>query len=81
MMNLERTILEQLDLGGDYLQPQRGLIARVNLALPVGQNPTLAEVERALQSLEGKRQVTGQNSEDRGRLWKITANGRARLAE
>ena len=78
-MKLERMILEVLALCDPYLLPERSLMSDVNLMRP---EPALeSEMREALASLERKRQIVGIRNEDRGVQWKITGNGKARMAE
>lgn len=78
-MSLERTILEVLADQEGLLVPERTVFSDANLRLAT--TVTQTECNRALQSLEAKRQVIGLSTEDAGTKWKITGAGRARLAE
>ena len=77
-MNLERLILcELLSIGGNMMLT-RTLHNAINLA-----SPALVSEEnlvRALHSLKLKDQVFGAETDD-GVKWKITSQGKARLAE
>ena len=82
-MNIERAILVALDRmagpSGHYSEPELSLLADVCAIL--NEPVTLTPLRRACASLETKRQVVSVPSEDKGTMWKITADGRARLAE
>lgn len=78
MMNLCRTVLETLKPCGDYALPEETLHSSVNLRL--AESVTLTQLKEALGELEAKTQVVSVKDEDKGRMWKITAHGRARLA-
>ena len=76
-MNLERTILEQLNLdGSERMIRENVLIQEVRS----GSGMTLSDIRLALQALERKEQVIIVSGEDHTRI-KITAAGRARLLE
>ena len=82
-MNLQRAILTALDrvcgATTHFALPEATLQADVNMQL--AQPVTLSELRHDLASLEGKSQVVSVRDEDKGLMWKITTNGRARLAE
>jgi hypothetical protein len=75
-MNLELAILNVLT------GAERAIgVGRIRGFLPgfIGGEHTLSDVEIALHSLETKGHITGTFQEDRGTLWKETADGRLRL--
>lgn len=76
--NCKLALLQALADVGDYMLPERTLFADMNIrcANPV----TLTEFRQMLQEAEAQRRVISVRSED-GLKWKITDNGRARLAE
>lgn len=71
-------LLQSLADVGEYLIPEKTLFADVNIrcAMPV----THTEFRQMLSDAEQKRRILSVQSED-GLKWKITDNGRARLAE
>jgi len=75
-MKLEKFILKVLANAEDrrMCSPEAILVM-----LPAGIVASLGDVEAALRSLEEKRQAFGTATDD-GMLWKITPNGKARLA-
>ena len=76
--NCKIALLQALADVGEYLQPERTLFAEVNIrcAGPV----THTEFRQMLSEAEQKRRIVSVQGED-GLKWKITDNGRARLAE
>jgi len=81
-MTQSLAILTALDNVGAYLLPEQALHVDVCALLPAGaQAPTLSDLRRALGRLEALRQVVGVTDDEERTLWKITAAGRARLAE
>lgn len=74
----QRIILQELAQTAEFLMPESSLHTFVNLRLP--QPLTGTELSAALRSLESKLQVISVRHEDQLK-WKITANGKARLAE
>lgn len=76
-MNLERTILSNLERGHNGMMAVGTLWSEV--ALDVG-GSTYTEFNAALRSLEEKQQVVTVKGEDRNKA-KITDAGRARLLE
>lgn len=80
-MNLERAILEVLDAAErqapEYLLPEEKLFREAWLF--VGHDVTRSEFDAALQELERKKQIYLDRHEDKGRLAKLTAQGRARV--
>ena len=76
--NTKLALLRALDAIGTYVMPEQTLFADVNLRL--AQPITITEFRQLLHDAEEKRQIASINTED-GRKWKITDNGRGRLAE
>jgi hypothetical protein len=76
-VNLETAILEVLSAS-----PRAIPTAIISAYLPTtsGRRETHADIDAALRRLEGKQQVVGTCHEDKGTLWKETADGRLRLA-
>lgn len=78
MNTADRDILRSLAACGSYALPEQTLRHHVNLVL--AEPITLTTLRERLASLEAKGQVVSVQDEDRGTMWKITAQGRARLA-
>lgn len=82
-MNIERAILTVLDrqVGAvtHRAMPELPLLAEV--CAVQNDSVTLTPLRKACLSLEAKNQVVSVRSEDKGTMWKITADGLARLAE
>lgn len=79
-MILEHAILLSLDRVHPLLLPEQTLFIDVNLLLP--QPATRTEFQNALAFADDHRWITGHMDElSRERRWKITAAGRATLAE
>lgn len=76
-MNLERTILTNLELGHQGMMATGTLWSEVGLDVGGG---TFSEFQKALRTLEEKGQVVTVRGEDRNKA-KITDAGRARLLE
>jgi hypothetical protein len=76
--NCKYGLLKALEDVGDYLLPEKTLFAEVNIrcAIPV----SWTDFRKLLEDYESKRRIVSQQTED-GPKWKITDNGRARLAE
>ena len=72
-------LLSSLDAVGDYLLPHDTLFADVNLRLSERITPT--EFESLLRGQEEKHRIISQRDEFGKLKYKITDNGRARLAE
>jgi hypothetical protein len=71
-------LLHALNNIGSYVMPEQTLFAELNLRL--SEPLTLTDFRQLLQESEEKRRIASVNTED-GRKWKITDNGRGRLAE
>lgn len=78
-MNLQLTILEALRDIGARLMPEPTLLNQVRLSQPHA--VTAAQLAAELKALESKNQVVGDPNEDTGTKWKITSEGKLRLAE
>jgi hypothetical protein len=76
-MNLERAILLVISASPRPVSPR---LIQGHLPEFTAGDWTLADIERALKTLEGKHQVKGTYSEDLGTLWKETAEGKLRIA-
>jgi hypothetical protein len=72
-------LLQSLDAVGDYLLPHDTLFADMNLRLSIRLTPT--EFEKLLTEQEKKHRIISQRDEFQNVKYKITDNGRARLAE
>jgi len=72
-------LLSALDAVGDYLLPKDTLFADVNLRLSTRITPT--EFESLLRDQEERHRIISQRDEFSKLKYKITDNGRARLAE
>jgi hypothetical protein len=77
--NARVAILSALKDVGNYLLPQTTLFADVSIRL--GQPITHTEFRELLCDAEAKGRVVSVRDEDGTLKWKITDNGRARLAE
>lgn len=79
-MNLELAILSVLrNAGKDLLVLRSVLVA--NLRAIHDRKESLAEIDSAIQSLEGSGQAIGVFNKDTGHKYKITDSGFVRLAE
>lgn len=72
-------LLSALDAVGDYLLPKETLFADINLRLSSRITPT--EFDGLLREQEEKQRIISQRDEFQKLKYKITDNGRARLAE
>lgn len=77
-MKVQRAILEALDSTDPHVMPEVTVWSDVRLR--VSPAPSLAEVQRELQALQIKTEIVGVRDDDRGMCYKLTANGKARLA-
>ena len=77
--NFKIAVLQTLAASGDYLSPQNTLYMEANLRL--AKQMSWTEFLQILADFEQKRRVVSQRDEDGNLKWKITDNGRARLAE
>lgn len=82
-MNIERAILVALDryIGPTGHRPEPELSLLVDVNAIQNDSLTLTPLRAACARLEAKRQIVSVQSEDKGTLYKITADGLARLAE
>lgn len=77
-MNLPLQILLILRDAGGHLLPQSTLIAQLRL---LDRQESLSEINAALRDLESRDQVNGVHNPDTGNKWKISDEGKVRLAE
>lgn len=77
-MNLALQILLVLRDAGGHLLPQSTLVAQLRL---LDRPEPLTEINAALRDLESRDQIHGTHNPDTGNKWKISDEGRVRLAE
>jgi hypothetical protein len=79
-MNLELAILQTLEAAATATdRPLTEQVILGGIAGFVDKLPTLHELQRALNRLQSKGYIKGQNDEFRGTLWLITTEGKLRL--
>jgi hypothetical protein len=78
-MTTQLGILTVLEMCGEHLLPEMVLVADTERLL--GRKIGSTEILREAEKLEGRRQIITVNSEDKGRQYRITDLGRARLLE
>lgn len=77
--NVTIALLQALADVGNFLLPEKTLFADVGIRLSKPLSHT--EFRQLLASQEEQRRIVCVDSKEDGRKWKITDNGRARLAE
>lgn len=77
-MNLQLEILMVLRDAGEHLLPQTTLVSNLRLR---DRKESAAQIEGDLRALEARKQIVGAHNQDTGNKWKISDEGRVRLAE